>query len=231
MTNVRKKGAEKPDKPSSVPRNLQRNPYQPFVKADIDWLEAKGFSRNQIDRAATSAWWYADSVNQPSPPRIYSTARHQLRAAEKKVHEIENSIEELANWMADSESIASRALGLVTNWNHFEWLETILERFGDLSAAVVVAKDGIPKPERGRPKNQAGRIFVWQLADLWIEATGELPRRRHNPSANPPHDYGPFNDFVHKAARLGNPSGSGIDDQIRQVVIDMGKNRRQRPKK
>ena len=133
--------------------------------------------------------------------------------------------------MIDLNGLAPFSLSLITQWNQFDSLETLLEIIGELSTAITIAKERIPLSKPGRPAKVDGRILVRQLADLWFEATGELPRRRHDTFSDPPSDYGPFRDFVRMASRQGNPSGAGLDDLIREVVKNLGKKRRNHPKK
>jgi hypothetical protein len=125
--------------------------------------------------------------------------------------------------LADAIGIAGRARALMEN---LETLDVATARALDSSnkhighvIAILESAERLAESiiqGGGEPKS-ARRGLVQDLADIYYDASGKPPTRRHDPIGVK--DYGPFLDFVRATLQLIDPGAvKGVEHDIRTVV-------------
>ncbi len=143
----------------------------------------------------------------------------ELRKLSGSLRKVLDTSEDLDDLTIDTVQIWANRLSKGTT------LDDVMAWRGELLLLALwleEAADENSKP--GRPRDEERRRFVYCLAEIWEEVHGEWPKRRHDDVTG--RDIGPFYDFVGACDAPFDPTGQGLEGQIK-AVIALGKNRPQ----
>ena len=195
---------------ADVVPSFQLSEKQKLTLRDIDF-EDRHLSRVE----AIAANYRLEFGIQNGHPEARKKARKEIATGVKLVDRVLPSVEPVAAWYERISVFTHYAIELEIDAD-FSAVSEIPTLLAELRLALAGASVKVKKLEKG--KDEATRAVIWKLAEIWEEATGKPPTRRHNPHVDPPADYGPFHDLVSWITHKTRPSKSGIDTLIREIL-------------
>lgn len=198
--------------PEAATKSKSPTPKFPLAESDKKKIVRLLGSREflpQVKSAILREVWRRREV-EPSIPKP-SDLQAQARTIEARAAIFRNHLARLSEelwWFAE---VAG-----------FEGKVTLMKGLEDFirAAGEIPQHEALNVPKKGR-KNWGTRVFVHQLASIWRKAHGEWPTQKFDRKKKK--WAGPFHDFARLCCKPFNPSGTGLEEEIKETFFRIGK--------